>query len=154
MISDRLRAARCARNDKYNEKGWKKVLRYTDLFVEFSSRYIFAPLRWQGRRGVQRELKTWLKILRCGRKWISDTRNATLFGTITRESPSKPPISIQPLLEIYLLDQKVLTCDLAPAPARSTGWHVNKEERELVIFSQINSIFPQINHANTCYLLK
>lgn len=73
------------------------------------------------KRGIQREPKTWLKILRCGRKWISDTRNATLFGTITRESPSKPPISIQPLLEIYLLDQKVLTCDLAPTDAVPDG---------------------------------
>lgn len=91
-----------------------------DLFVEFSPHYILSFMVAK-KRGVQRELKTWLKILRCGRKWISDTRNATLFGTITRESLSKPSISIQPLLEIYLLDQKVLTCDLAPAHAVPGG---------------------------------
>lgn len=63
------------------------------LPVEFSPRNIRSL--WRRRRGAraQRELETWLKILRCGRKWISDTRNATLFGTITRESPSKLPIS-------------------------------------------------------------
>lgn len=134
---------------KYDEKN-------DIIFVYGSPRWIFValyPLFYGGeeKRGVQREPKTWLKILRCGRKWISDTRNATLFGTITRESPSKPPISIQPLLEIYLLDQKVLTCDLAPTNTR-TGWHVSKKKRgSFVIRSFSLRLFVLIPHVlRTC----
>lgn len=157
MMSDRSRHDALAR---YDERCGKCREKNEGSAISLESpAWIFVALRprsflWrcqdrrEGTRGegnVQRELKTWLKILRRGRKWISDTRNATLFGTITRESPSKPPISIQPRLEIYLLDQKVLTCDLAPARARCTGWHVNRERggipRNFLIFPRI--IFPR-----------
>lgn len=96
----RLFARRDIRSIINTTKRTKKAQRSTrhyaaerSLPVEFSPRNIRSL--WRRRRGarVQRELETWLKILRCGRKWISDTRNATLFGTITRESPSKLPIS-------------------------------------------------------------
>lgn len=96
----RLFARRDIRSIINTTKRTKKAQRSTRHYaaerylpVEFSPRNIRSL--WRRRRGAraQRELETWLKILRCGRKWISDTRNATLFGTITRESPSKLPIS-------------------------------------------------------------
>lgn len=138
-----------SRNTK-NEVRWKERHYFRSRISSLNFRHVISALLWWRRRGRgracrAREPKTWLKILRCGRKWISDTRNATLFGTITRESPSKPPISIQPLLEIYLLDQKVLTCDLAPTNAVPGGMQTRSRERISVILF----IFPQIIHTNS-----
>lgn len=117
--------------------------------AELSPRYIRSFMVAKKKRGVEWELKTWLKILRCGRKWISDTRNATLFGTITRESPSKPPISIPaPAGNIFTRSEG--TYLRLGTRTRRTGWHVNKKKGR----SRNSLIFPWVLfiHANVRFM--
>lgn len=79
---------------KWNDR--ESELNVTFLNFALTWHYIIRCSMVTKKGAILREPKTWLKIFQRRRKWISDTRNATLFGTITRKSPSKPSISIHP----------------------------------------------------------